>query len=200
MNSDNPYKLKFGNHCRSVILLLFLGLFFACAKKIYQKNDYPFYDNTFKLDTSSALRTDGVYVLNHIWTDENGGTAKPPKEHRFYKFYKTGQCNLTLDLSHQIKTKEDYLNALSKDFLIKKNTLFEGYYKLENNKIVIQSIVVPRHQLDYKYGYVKKDSLIIVKSTSEGKGKFEDKYFTQTYKEFYVFVPLEIKNENDPQW
>ena len=79
MNSDNPYKLKPGNHCLSVILLLFLGLFFACAKKIYQKNDYAFYDNAFKLDTSSALRSDGVYVLNDIWTDENGGTAKPPK-------------------------------------------------------------------------------------------------------------------------
>lgn len=47
---------------------------------------------------------------------------------------------------------------------------------------------------------MKKDSLIIVKATSEGKGKFDDIYFTQTYKEFYVFVPLDIKNENDPQW
>jgi len=177
-----------------------MGLFSSCAQKVYQKEDYTFYDKAFKLDVSSGLRTDGVYVLDHIWTDENGGTTKQPKEHRFYKFYKGGQCNLTLEPSGEIKTKEEYISAVSKDFVSKKSTLFEGYYKLEKNKIVLQSVVVPRRQFEYKYGFVEQDNLIIVKATTEGKGKFEDKYFTHYYKEYYVFVPLGIKNEGQPQW
>lgn len=197
---NNRFKLKLGNLCKSGIVILFLGLFFSCGKKLYQKNDFPFYDEAFKLEASSVLRTDGVYVLDHIWTDENGGTTKPPKNHTFYKFYKTGQCNLTLDLSNEIKSKEDYFNVINKDFEEKKNTLFEGYYKLQNNKIVIQSAVVPRQQFEFKYGYVEKDSLILVKSTIDRKGKFDDKHFTKNYKEYYIFMPLDIKNERDPKW
>lgn len=185
---------------RYIAMIWFLGLFSSCAQKVYQKEDYTFYDKSFKLNASAALRTDGIYVVDHIWTDENGGTTKQPKEHRFYKFYTSGQCNLTLDPANEIKTKEDYINAVGKDFSIKKNTLFEGYYKLENNKIIIQSVVVPRKQFEYKYGYVDQDSLIIIKATNEGKGKFGDKYFTAYYKEYYVFVPLGIKNESEPQW
>ncbi len=199
-NRSNHFQLKLVNQYRYLILIAFLGLFFSCTKKLYQKNDYTFYRENFKLDASSDLRTDGVYVLDRIWTDENGGTTKLPKEHVFYKFYETGQCNLTLDLSHQIKTNEDYLNVVYKDFSVKKNTLFEGYYKFESNKIVIQRAVVPRQQFEYKYGYIQKDSLIFVTATIDGKGKFDDKYFTETYKEFYVFKHLEIKNESNPQW
>ena len=199
-NRNNHFKSKLKSRFRIFIVLLFFGLFFSCSQKIYQKTDYPFYDSTFKLNASSALRTDGVYVLDHIWTDENGGTTKPPKEHRFYKFYATGQSNLTLDPSNEIKTKEQYLETLNGDYSIKNKTLFEGYYKLEKNKIVIQSVVVPRQQFEYKYGYLEKDTLIIVKSTTDGRGKFEDKNFTKTYKEYYVFMPLDIKNGKDPQW
>ena len=181
-------------------MILFLCLLFSCTKKIYQKSDYTFYDKTFILDVSSGLRTDGVYVLDQIWTDENGGTFKKPKEHRFYKFYQTGQSNLTIDPTHKITTKEEYINNLSKDFLPKKSILFEGYYKLTDNKIIIQSLVVPRQQFEYKYGYVEKDSLMLVASTTKGKGQFRDEYFAAVYKEYYVFVPLGIKNENEPQW
>ena len=199
-NRANHFQLNLINQYRYLILIIFLGVFFSCAKKLYQKNDYTFYKENFKLDASSALRTDGVYVLDHTWTDENGGTTKLSKEHRFYKFYESGQCNLTLDLSDQIKTNEDYINAVSEDFLVKKNTLFEGYYILENDKIVIQRAVVPRQQFEYKYGYIKKDSIIFVSATIHGKGKFHDKYFTETYKEYYFFRPLEIKNDSNPQW
>ena len=182
------------------IVIMLLAFFYSCTPKIYKKSDYTFYDKTFNLNISSALRTDGIYVLDRIWTDENGETFKEPKEHRFYKFYTTGQCNLTLDLSNEIKTKEDYINVVNKDFLIERSTLFEGYYKLQDNKIVIQRAVVPRRQFEYRYGYVEENSLIIVKSTINGKGKFDDKYFTNYYKEFYVFVPLDIIKEGEPQW
>lgn len=198
-NRNDGFKLQLGIHYQVVFVIVFLELFFSCAKNIYQKDDFPFYDPAFKLAASSELKTNGVYVLDRIWTNENGGAYKQPKEHRFYKFYTTGQCNLTLDLSHQIKTNEDYGNAVNKDLLLK-NTLFEGYYKIENNKVVIQRRVVPRRQFEYLYGYIERDSLIIVKSTIEGKGKFHEKDFSQTYREYYIFLPLEIKNEKAPQW
>lgn len=198
-NGIDYFKFRL-RQCNCLCMLLFLGLYASCTPKIYQKNDYTFYDRTFRLDASSVLRTDGVYVLDHIWTEEHGGTVKSPKEHRFYKFYSTGQCNLTLDLSGDIKSKTQYGNSVSRDFTLKKSTLFEGYYKLDNNKIIIQSRVVPRRQFEYKYGYVEQDNLILVKTTTDGKGKFDDRYFTGTYKEYYVFMPLEIKKESEPQW
>ncbi|MCD0467207.1 hypothetical protein [Flavobacterium sp. ENC] len=200
MKNGTDY-FKFGlRHYNCWFMLLFIGLCASCTPKVYQKNDYTFYDQTFILDASSGLRTDGVYVLDHIRTEENGGTVRQPKEHRFYKFYSTGQCNLTLDPSGVIKTKTDYSEAVSKDFTLKKNTLFEGYYRLENNRIIIQSIVVPRKQFEYKYGYLEQDNLILVQATTEGKGKFDDRYFTGFYKEYYVFMPLDIKKESEPQW
>ena len=203
MKRENDYfKLAENKHSSNVkylIVIFFLSLFLSCARKIYQKTDYTFYDKSFKLDTLSGLRTDGVYVLDQIWTNQNGGTFKKPKEHRFYKFYVSGQCNLTIDPTHEIKTKSDYVNAVSKDS-VKKYTLFEGYYKLKSNKVIIQGLVVPRQQFEYKYGFVEKDSLIIVKSTTQGKGQFLDANFTLAYKEYYVFIPLNIKNEGEPQW
>ena len=184
---------------RFCCMLLLLGLFSSCAQKLYQKNYYSFYDEGFTISPGSAVRTDGVYVLDRIWTDENGGTTKQPKEHRFYKFYATGQSNLTLDPENSIKTDQDYITAVKKDFIKKDHTLFEGYFKQQGNKLIIQSVVVPRKQFEYKYGYVEGNNFVIVKSTHEGKGKFDDKYFTDYYKEYYVFHPLNII-EGTPQW
>lgn len=183
-----------------LFIIMFLLVFSSCSPKIYQKGDYTFYNKVFNLDNTSLLRTDGVYVLDRIWTDENGGTVKRPQNHLFYKFYKTGQCNLTVDLSNEIKTKKEYQNSISKDLEKQNNTLFQGYYKISEPKIIIQRRVIPRKLFEYKYGYVEKDTLIIVKSTIEGKGEFDTKYYTGYYKEYYVFVPLQIKNEGEPQW
>ncbi|WP_125721800.1 hypothetical protein [Flavobacterium ustbae] len=182
------------------VIVLLVMLVFSCAGKIYMKEDYTFYNSNFRLDQSASLRTDGVYVLQSIWTAENGGILKQPKDHRFYKFYATGQCNLSLDSSFEIKTEKDYADAVSKDFLMQKNTLFQGYYKLSADRIAIESRVVPRHQFEYKYGYVKKDSLIIVKAGNSKKGTFDDSNFPEYYKEYYVFKPLALPNENQPQW
>lgn len=183
-----------------LFIIPFVLVFFSCSPKIYQKGDYTFYNKAFSLDSSSLLRTDGVYVLDRIWTDENGGTVKQPQNHLFYKFYNTGQCNLTVDLSNEIKTEKEYQNTISKDLEKQNNTLFQGYYKISQPKIIIQSRVTPRGLFEYKYGYIEKDTLIIVKSTIEGKGGFDTKYYTGYYKEYYVFVPLQIQNEGEPQW
>lgn len=175
--------------------------FFSCSKKLYVKEDYTFYDKNFSLPKDSSLKTDGIYVLESIWTNENGGTQREPKndEHMFYKFYDTGQANLTLDMENQVQTKEDYVEKINKEFE-KKQTLFEGYYKLKDNKICIQRKVVPRRQFNYSYGYVEKDKLIIVSRTHEGSGKFEEKHFTDYYKETYRFLPLNGIENRKPYW
>jgi len=180
-----------------------LALFTSCAQQHLSRGDYSFFDKNFVLAPDSKLRTDGVYVLNKIWTDDNGGTEKKPDMHKFYKFYKTGQCNLTLDPENAIRTEQDYKTVVAKDVQAahKKATLFEAYYKLKEDKIIIQGIVYPVKQFEYKYGYLADNMLIIVKATREGSGKFDDKNFTDYYKEYYSFIPLELTGSaTDPNW
>lgn len=185
-------------------MFLVFGLFFSCGQKYFSKADYTFFDKDFVLDPGSELRTDGVYVLSNIWTDENGGTETKPALHKFYKFYRTGQCNLILDPDEKIKTEHDYKDAVKKALENSRDmrpTLFEAYYRLKQNKIIIQGIVHPVKQFEYKYGYVYKDRVVIVKATHEGNGKFEDKYFTDYYKEYYSFLPFNsTDNDNGPNW
>lgn len=177
--------------------------FFSCSKKMYVKDDYTFYDQKFKIDPNSPLRTDGVYVLESIWTKDSERKAD---EHQFYKFYKNGQSNLTVDINHEINSEEEYIESILKQV---KNTNqdefkthFESYYKLEGNKIVIQRVSIPRNIFTYNYGFVEKDKLILVKETIDGKGKFDNKYFTDYYKATYKFLPLDYeKLENlKPGW
>lgn len=175
------------------IMMLLAALFFSCSKKIYVKNDYHLFEENFTLAPDALLRTDGVYVLESIW-NKNSGERKAD-EHIFYKFYNTGQANLTVDLDSKIKTEEDYLESI-KEHIASTNkagfkTHLEGYYRLQGNKIVIERITVPRDVAVYSYGYVESGKLVIVTETIEGKGKFSDKHFTDNYKATYVFVPLE---------
>ena len=185
---------------RYCIMLVLLGIFTSCSQKLYQKDDYPFYDKNFTLGKSSHLRTDGVYVLDRIWTGRDGGTEKKADKHRFFKFYAAGQSNSFEDVAKSIVTDEQYIAAVLKDGQPKDHTLFEGYYKLKENKIIIQNRVVPRGLFQYEYGYVEEDMLIIVKATHEGNGSFDDKYFTDYYKEYYVFKPLGGVSDIVPQW
>lgn len=168
--------------------------FVSCSyQKRYVRNDYPFYKKDFQLDSASLLRTDGVYVLEKIWTSENGGKERAATERQIYKFYNTGQVNLILDIGGTIKTASDYVQAFNqpiKDNRSKKSaTLFESYYKLEGNKLVIQRMVTPRRQFSYNYILLEKDRIIHVSSAISGRGKIKDKYFTDHYRAYYTFIP-----------
>lgn len=171
---------------------MFLAAFFSCSKKTYVQRDYTLYDENFQLPASSNLRTDGVYVLDNVWTKDS---QRKVTEHVFYKFYKGGQVNLTLDLNKEINTNQEYIENIKKHIATtqkdKFKTHFEGYYKLQENKIVIQSVTVPRNLFTYNYGYLEGGKLILVKETIDGKGKIEDKYFTDYYKATYKFLPLD---------
>lgn len=186
----------------SCFMVVVLGIFSSYGQKHFSKGDYTFYDKDFMLPVSSVLRTDGVYVLNRIWTDANGGTEKRPHEHKLYKFYKSGQCNMLLDTDTKLKTVQDYTDAINSNAgKEQRPTLFESYYKLKGDRIIIQGIVYPIKQFEYKYGYIAEGVLIIVKATREGKGAFKDAYFTDYYKEYYSFVPLDlIEPDGYPDW
>ncbi|PXY43310.1 hypothetical protein [Flavobacterium hydrophilum] len=128
-NGTGHFKLKLGIQLLLInryVFIILLVLLYSCADKVYTKEDYTFYNKAFKEDASSSLRTDGVYILKSIWTNENGGQLKQPKDHRFYKFYATGQCNLTLDPSLKIKTEKEYIQVINNDFITQKKTLFSG--------------------------------------------------------------------------
>jgi len=181
-------------------MVILVGLFFSCAAKHFSKGDYTFYDEDFRLQPHVPLKTNGVYVLESIWTDANGGATKKPDVHKFYRFYNTGQCNLIVDIENKISTDQQYVEAVKAASDNNGKTLFEAYYKLQGEKIVIQSLQAhPIKQFEYKYGYVANGELIIVKATIDGKGKFEDKYFTDYYKETYKFAPLDNLNDY-PNW
>lgn len=173
-------------------MIILFGLFFSCGAKYFTKQDYTFYNKDFRLQPDAALKTNGVYVLESIWTNEGGGTTKKPDVHTFYRFYTTGQCNIVLDLDKKITSPVQYAAAVNEASASRDRTLFESYYKLEGEKIVIQGIkALPVNQFEYKYGYVKDNALIIVKATIDGHGKFEDKYFTDYYREHYKFIRLD---------
>ncbi|TDQ08407.1 hypothetical protein [Pedobacter metabolipauper] len=171
-------------------------------QKHYSENDYSFYSKNFSLDTLSSLRTDGVYILQKIWTDKQG-TRAPVSPKEIYKFYPSGQVNLIVDIDHVFDQQSDYVAAFNNKIKESKEknsaTLFESYYRLENDRIVIQRMSTPRKQFVYSYGLLKKDTLIIVKTSHLGKGKIKDEYFTDYYKAYYTFVQTK-SNYTKPNW
>lgn len=173
--------------------MLLAVAFFSCSKSMYTKQDYRLFEENFLLSPNTPLRTDGVYVLESVWNKDTG--ERKADEHIFYKFYNTGQANLTVDLDKSINTSQEYLESIKKHIASTNKggfkTHLEGYYHLEGNKIVIERITVPRDVAVYSYGYVENGKLVIVTETIEGKGKLNDKYFTDFYKATYVFLPLE---------
>ncbi|MBA9072991.1 hypothetical protein GGR22_001117 [Flavobacterium gossypii] len=178
---------------KKIGIMLLAVAFFSCSKSMYTKQDYRLFEENFLLSPNTPLRTDGVYVLESVWNKDTG--ERKADEHIFYKFYNTGQANLTVDLDKSINTSQEYLESIKKHIASTNKggfkTHLEGYYHLEGNKIVIERITVPRDVAVYSYGYVENGKLVIVTETIEGKGKLNNKYFTDFYKATYVFLPLE---------
>ena len=174
----------------------------SCGQKFYVKNDFTFWEKNFVLDENSLLKTNGIYVLDAIWSSKNGGEILPIKNNKIYQFYKTGQSNFWF--GDGLKSNDDYVLFLEKQKIKSSNsqsTLFQGYYKINKNQIIIQNVNVPLKRFNYTYGFIEANKLIIVKEdVVEGNGKFEDKYFTNTYKETYTFKELKTMKEAIPNW
>jgi hypothetical protein len=187
------------------LLLILLWLISGCTfQKHYIKNDYSFYAEDFKLGSTTLLRTDGVYVSDKIKMDASSGKQTVQKDKRVYKFYPTGQVNMVLDLNNELKSDEDYRKAFNRRItetsMSKSATLFEGYYQIRDNKMVIQFVNQPLRQFYYTYAYLTEKQFIIVYQTHVGKGKIKDKYYTSNYKEIYRFEPKPVDGYLAPNW
>lgn len=181
---------------KNLCLFLLMGMLAACVQqKNYTGSRYSFHNPNFMLDTTLHLRTDGVYIAAKTWTKNS--TATPPKEKLVYKFYKGGQVNMLIDQNNELTSAADFVNAFNREN--KSTALFKGYFRIEGERLVLQRMVSPRGVLEYNYGWVKNDSLVFVSSTIAGRGKIDDKYFTDYYKAYFVFVPT-AGDYTNPNW
>ncbi|EFK56036.1 hypothetical protein ACFU8T_04685 [Sphingobacterium spiritivorum] len=191
-----------------ITVLLVTGIcaaFVACnSYKFYQNKDYSFYQPDFRLSDTSMLRTDGVYVLQEIWTSQRDTKRTvTAKEREIYKFYPAGQVNMVLDPEDTTSRKGTYAaafnNSIADQIAKKSRTLFQSYYKTEGDRLVVQRMNTPLAQFNYTYFTVKKDTLIQVSSTIDGGGQIRDKYYTDYYKAYYIFVPVK-DTFTPPNW
>lgn len=180
----------------AIVVASICAAFVACnSYKFYQNKDYSFYQPDFGLSDTSMLRTDGVYVLQEIWTSQRDTKRTvTAKEREIYKFYPAGQVNMVLDPEDTISRKGAYAaafnNSIADQIAKKSRTLFQSYYRTEGDRLVVQRMNTPLAQFNYTYFTVKKDTLIQVSSTIDGGGKIRDKYYTDYYKAYYIFVPV----------
>ena len=170
-----------------------IWLFTGCTfKKHYVRDDYSFYSKEFKLTDSSLIHTDGVYISNK-------------KEAKIiYKFYATGQVNMLVDLKKELQSENDYRDAFNRRISdassSKPTTLFEGYYRIKDDRLVIQFMNQPRGQFYYTYAILTKEQLSIVKTTHIGRGKMNDKHYHSTYRDVYRFEPASRNGYLLPNW
>ncbi|NJM79740.1 MAG: hypothetical protein HC854_09155 [Flavobacterium sp.] len=155
------------------------------------------------MNENAFLRTDGFYVLESKWYKRNDKLVKPT-QYEVYKFYKNGQVNFIL--LDSLKTDEEYV-ALMKSQIDEygkgKNeyTLFQGYYKIQDNKIIIQQVNSVTRKFSYLYGFIEENKFSIVNNTIKGSGSFKDEYFQDNYKGSYSFMPSKIAESIlKPNW
>jgi hypothetical protein len=176
--------------CRHIILSVIIAfLIGGCtSRKHYTRKDYPFYSENFQLDSTSLLKTDGVY--------SNGK--------KVYKFYRSGQVNMVLSGTTELKKDDDYAMAFNRGIReaagVKKATLFEGYYHIKDNRMVMQFVNTATRQFYYTYVLLEKGKLAIVKSTHLGKGKIKDQHYQSSYKDVYRFEPKPAGGYLAPDW
>jgi hypothetical protein len=180
------------------LLLIILWLISGCtSQKWYIKNDYSFYAKDFKLSSTTLLRTDGVYVLDKIETDATSGKQTMQKEKILYKFYPTGQVIMLLDHNNELKNDDDYRKAFNRriheNSMSKGATLFEGYYQINDAKMVIQFVNQSLRQFYYTYAYLTEQKFIIVNKTHLGRGKMKEKYYTPDFFEHLCSVCISIR-------
>jgi len=173
----------------TVVSLAILCLLAGCtSRKHYAKKDYSFYSENFQLDSNSLLKTDGVYN----------------NDKKMYKFYRSGQVNMVLSGTIELTNDADYAMAFNRGIReaagVKKATLFEGYYHIKDNRMVMQFVNTATRQFYYTYVLLEKGKLTIVKSTHLGKGKIKDQHYQTSYKDVYRYLPKPAGGYLAPDW
>ena len=142
---------------KNIFLTTLLPVFIlqSCGQKFYTKKDFSFFDKNFILSKNSDLKTDGIYILDTILTNKNSSETLPVKHHKIYQFYKTGQSNFYF--TDYLKSEADYTSFLEKEIeknstISSRGTLFQGYYKINVNRIIIQNVNTSLKRFNYTYG------------------------------------------------
>tara|TARA_R110000851_G_scaffold89636_1_gene195598 strand:- start:718 stop:1299 length:582 start_codon:yes stop_codon:yes gene_type:complete len=172
----------------------------ACMPVFLYQKDYSFYDADFALSANSALRTDGFYVFEGM-AGQQGNIADKPDVYEVYKFYKSGQVNFLL--TDMLQENGVYLNAMKDQIEAGEagRTLFQGYYKIYGDKIIIEQVNTVTTNFIYSYALVDHDTLTVVKKTIEGGGAFRADYFSGKSTLVYRFTPDEkAESELSPNW
>lgn len=147
-------------------------------QKFYKHRNYSFYSPMQVNPGKFALRTDGVYLLDEIFTDGNGEQSKTASVTEIFKFYDGGQVNKVLSPKKSLTADEcvEVLNyRIAKRMKTSTPTMFERYYRQKNDSIVVQQMSTPTRQFYYTYGYVNNGALIIVSQTHVTSGKLAAK-------------------------
>jgi len=180
-----------------MIAMVLIGTASCYPNKFYKNKDYSFYKADFSLPDTTSLRTDGVYILKSIWSQNNGPQRTVQADERMVlKFYSTGQVNLLLDTVDRAATEQfDYAGAFDSiiDASIQhgSRTLFQGYYKVQGDRLVVQQVNAALQQFHYTYFLIGKDGLVKVSATISGKGRTDDCHFPPYYRAYYTFTPVE---------
>ena len=172
----------------------------ACMPVFLYQKDYSFYDADFALSANSVLRTDGFYVFEGM-AGQQGNIVDTPEVYEVYKFYKSGQVNFLL--TDTLQENGVYLDAMKDQIEAGEagRTLFQGYYKIYGDKIIIEQVNTVTTNFIYSYALVDHDTLTVVKKTIEGGGAFSADYFSGKSTLVYRFTPDEkAESELSPNW
>jgi hypothetical protein len=190
--------LYFRSHTLGMMIaLVLIGAASCYPNKFYRNKDYSFYKADFSLPDTTSLRTDGVYILKSIWSQNNGPERIVEAHERIVlKFYSSGQVNLLLDtVDRAVIEQFDYAGAFDSiiDASIQNGsrTLFQGYYSVQGDRLVIQQVNAALQQFHYTYFLIRKDMLTKVSATISGKGGLDDRHFPAYYRAYYTFTPVE---------
>lgn len=189
----------------AILLVVSALMLHSCAnQKYYAKGEYSFYHDVQGNLGTAFLRTDGVYVLDRIVTDEAGRQFGAIKTTDVFKFYPGRQVSKVLFTDSKLQSPGTYVAAfnerITKHAENGNATLFEGYYRQKGDSIVLQQVSAPLRQFYYTYGYFKRDSLIIVSQTHVSSGEFAAKHYSTLYKAFYRFVHTGEAGYLSPDW
>lgn len=179
-------------------ITLIMVAFISCNPyKYYTKKDFEFYQENFQ-QKGILPKTQGVYVLEKVWTKRNGyiNDHKYKDYIHFYKFFKTGQQN-----SYLIPKKEfnsSFSEIVTKEAQNYKNgdrTLFQGYYKLKKDYIILENVNSALNNFYYSHGKIENDTLTIISTENSSLKEFDESKLNFLVKHVYVF-----KSFNDPSY
>ena len=155
-----------------------LGVLFSCNPyKFYTKKDFKFYQENFT-QTNPFPKTNGVYVLEKVWTKRDGyiNNYEYKNYHHFYKFFKTGQHNSYLIAKNDKPI--DFLEIIKKgteNYKEGERTLFQGYFKTQENYIILENVNASLSSFYYTHGKMKNDTLTIISTKVQDSKEFKEK-------------------------